>query len=194
MKNFHKYLFLNAFLVPLLVGCQGLPEKPPAPETFVLTGKVAVRDGAEQFTANLLWHQRGDGFDMDLWGPLGQGRIRIVKSDADILLTTADGTVLDQGEPEALMRRALGWSLPIGVLPAWVQGGPLYGAAATEHEYDASGRLTGFRELGWVVALERYQAVPAAGGERYLPTRITAWRESSRVRLVVSGWEIGSAG
>lgn len=174
-------------------GCAGLPGPPETPETFVLTGKVGVRQADESFSANLLWHQIGEGFEIDLWGPLGQGRVKLVKKDGEISLESDRG-VLARGEPEAVMQAHLGWSLPLAVLPAWVQGGPLAGVAATGLEEDAEGRVSGFEQLGWQVALERYQRVPIGvdegAGSRDLPRRITATRDDARVRLVVSEWRL----
>ncbi len=175
---------------PLLIaGCAGLPGMPESPETFVLTGKVGVREARESFSANLLWHQKGEAFDIDLWGPLGQGRVKLVKKGDGIELRSDQG-VLAAGEADAVMREHLGWSLPVDVLPAWVQGTPYAGEPAEAVVRDADGRLTGFSQLGWAVVLERYQAIQDGASARDLPTRITATREGARVRLVVSEWRL----
>ena len=177
------------FLALLLAGCAGLPGMPEAPETFVLSGKVGVREARESFSANLLWHQKGEAFDIDLWGPLGQGRVKLVKKDDGIVLRSDRG-VLAEGEADAVMRAHLGWSLPVDVLPAWVQGGPYAGAPAEGLSRDDEGRLTAFTQLGWAVLLERYQTVQDGEAGRDLPTRITATRDDARVRLVVSEWRL----
>ncbi len=153
----------------------------------MLRGKVAVTESGGHFTANLLWHQRGEGFEMDLWGPLGQGRMRIIREAGEVRLTNADG-VLMAGDPDRVMREQLGWSLPLDVLPAWVQGAPLAGVPVQAEMRDEAGRFVSFSQLGWSVALERYQTV--AEGNRALPTRITASRADARVRLVVSEWRL----
>ncbi|MGE0624590.1 MAG: lipoprotein insertase outer membrane protein LolB [Pseudomonadales bacterium] len=163
------------------------PPLPAAPEVFVLRGKVAVTEAGEHFTANLLWHQRGAGFEMDLWGPLGQGRVRIVRERDEVRIANDQGVVM-AGEPDRVMREQLGWSLPLDVLPAWVQGAPLSGVPAEALVRDEEGRFVSFTQLGWSVALERYESL--AAGARALPTRITAIRADARVRLVVSEWRL----
>lgn len=177
----------------LIAGCAGLPSQPETPETFVLTGKVGVREADESFSANLLWHQMGESFEIDVWGPLGQGRVKLVKKGGEISLESDRG-VLARGEPEAVMRTHLGWSLPLEVLPAWVQGGPLENVTATDLRQDEAGRVVGFEQLGWAVVLERYQRVPVDAGseasERELPRRVTATRGDARVRLVISQWRL----
>jgi len=176
-------------LAPFLASCVGLPEAPEVPETFVLSGKVGVREARESFSANLLWHQKGDAFDIDLWGPLGQGRVKLVKKGDGIQLRSGRG-VLAEGDADQVMREHLGWSLPVDVLPAWVQGEPFLDAPVTDLARDVEGRVTGFRQLGWAVVLERYQPVQHAAGYRDLPTRVTATRDASRVRLVISEWRL----
>jgi outer membrane lipoprotein LolB len=175
----------------LIAGCTGLPSPPQTPETFVLTGKVGVREADESFSANLLWHQMGEAFEIDLWGPLGQGRVKLVKKDGEIRLESDKG-VLAQGEPEAVMRAHLGWSLPLEVLPAWVQGGPVAGVPASNLTQDEAGRVLSFGQLGWDVVLERYLSIPESvdseAPARELPRRVTATREDARVRLVISEW------
>lgn len=171
----------------LCAGCVSRPPLPEVPEVFVLRGKVAITEAGEHFTANLLWHQRGEGFEMDLWGPLGQGRVHIVREAGEVRLTNDQGTLL-AGEPDQVMREALGWSLPLDVLPAWVQGAPLPDVPAEGEVRDAAGQLVSFSQLGWSVALDRYETV--APGTSALPTRITAVRGDARVRLVVSEWRL----
>lgn len=182
-----------AFLCLTVAACTGLPRPPETPQTFVLKGKVGVREGDESFSANLLWHQMGEAFEIDLWGPLGQGRVKLVKQGGEIRLETDKG-VLAQGEPEAVMRANLGWSLPLTVLPAWVQGGPVDDLPVSELTRDQAGRVLGFEQLGWRVELGRYQRVgmQAAAGtaERQLPRRVTAMKDDARVRLVISEWRL----
>jgi outer membrane lipoprotein LolB len=186
----YKFLFLKVFFLLLLTSCVNTPQMPESVETFVLRGKVAVREGEENFTANLLWQQQANGFEMELWGPLGQGRVKIVKKGADIELRNGAGSVLAQGDVQSVMREQLGWSLPIDILPAWVQGHPLADEPVQGLEYDQDGHPSAFEQLGWNVVLDRYESVVAGAESRSLPTRITAERGQARLRLVVSEWRI----
>lgn len=188
----YKFLFLKVFFLLLLTSCVGAPQMPESVETFVLRGKVAVREGQENFTANLLWQQQGSGFEMELWGPLGQGRLNIVKQGADIELRNGAGSLLAEGDVQSVMREQLGWSLPIDILPAWVQGQPMAGEPVLHLKYDPAGHPSAFEQLGWSVVLDRYEAVTAGAESRDLPTRITAERGQSRLRLVVSEWRISA--
>ncbi|MEM8767292.1 MAG: lipoprotein insertase outer membrane protein LolB [Pseudomonadota bacterium] len=155
----------------------------------MLTGKVGIREGTESFSANLLWRQQAEGFRMDLWGPLGQGRVEIVNKGSQIQLRNGQG-LITEGDPDQVMREQLGWTLPLTVLPSWVQGQPLADVQVSAARLDEAGRLAAFEQLGWSVALDRYEAVTGAAGERQLPTRITATRAETRVRVVVADWQL----
>jgi len=190
VTDFYKLLFLNVFFTAIVTGCVSLPPAGDTPGAFALKGKVAVRENGENFSANILWQQTGGGFEIDLWGPLGQGRTQLVKKNAEIQVLNGRGEVLTRGDAEAVMREQIGWALPIEVLPAWVQGRPVASEAADELSYDDSGRVASFRQLDWSVQLERYETLSNTEGTRDLPTRITAWNERTRLRLVISEWEI----
>jgi outer membrane lipoprotein LolB len=190
----YKPLFLNVFFVPVLLlmleGCVSMLPVPTTPDEFSLRGKVAVRDGEERFSASILWLQRGNSFEIDLWGPLGQGRVQLVKNGEQLVLRNGQGETLTEGDAETVMRRHLGWSLPIDVLPAWVQGRTLAEVASEELIYGDKGELMTFRQLDWRVRLDHYRTLEGVAGSRYLPGRITAEKDTARLRLVITEWQI----
>ena len=81
-----------------------------------------------------------------------------------------------------VMRQRLGWSLPLAVLPWWMSGRPAPDGGVTDSEYDAEGRLTAFRQLGWQVGYNSFDAREAASR----PLRITAERPGYRIRVSIS--------
>lgn len=177
----------------MAAGCTTLPREGPAPGGFNLRGKLGVVDGTENFSARFLWRQQATAFDIDLWGPLGQGRVQLSGDERTLELRDGDGSVLSRGEPESVMQRHLGWSLPLSVLPHWVRGQPAPGMPASARQRDEAGRLIRFQQLGWEVDLERYQSLDGAEAEQtapVLPYRITARRDTYRVRLAISEWQI----
>lgn len=188
-----KFLCINVFFLLAGAGCATLPAEGPAQDGFDLRGKLGIVQADESFSARFLWRQQAAAFSIDLWGPLGQGRVQLTGDEHSLELRDSDGSVISSGVPEAVMNRHLGWSLPLSVLPHWVRGRPAPSTAVAGRVEDGSGRLTGFRQLGWQVELERYQRLSdsAAGDEPvYLPHRVTARRGEYRVRLAISEWQI----
>lgn len=181
-------LFL-AFSLVVLAGCTTLPQPREGPSDFVLRGKLAVTQAGENFSARVLWQQHAAHFALDVWGPLGQGRMRLEGTPEHLTLVDGQGAVVTEGPAEAVMIRHLGWSLPLEVLPEWVRGRPAPGLPVARRERDDEGRLVAFEQLRWRVELERY--APVAGAQAAgLPHRVTATRGSHRLRLAVSEWRI----
>ncbi|MYH16221.1 MAG: outer membrane lipoprotein LolB [Gammaproteobacteria bacterium] len=178
-----KLLFLNAIFVALwlLAGCVSVPPISPGTD-FSIKGKIGVVDGGESWSARFVWRQSGERFEIDLWGPLGQGQTRLRGTPDRLEITDADGDVRTSGSPEALMLAELGWSLPLSLLLDWLQGRPSVKAPVAEATSDPEGNLTGFRQLGWQVRFERAKQAPADAP----PRRITAEKPGYRVRVAVS--------
>lgn len=179
-----------AFFALLGAGCASLERPAVAPGGFELRGKLGVTEPQESFSARFLWRQEGSDFAIDLWGPFGQGRVRLVGNARELTLLDGDGSVITQGAHEAVMRSNLGWSLPLGVLPEWIQGRPAPDLPARLQSHDEAGRLTAFSQLDWQVDLARYREAGSQQPIRLLPYRVTAQRGAYRVRLAISEWRI----
>ncbi len=90
-------LACTLLLLCLMVsGCALSRPEPMAPADFRLGGKIAVRGGAEAFSASFDWAQRGETYDVEFWGPLGQGRVRL-RGDATRLTVTDSRGVTSAG-------------------------------------------------------------------------------------------------
>ncbi len=151
---------------------------------FGLRGKLGVVDGGQSYTARFLWRQTDERFGIDLWGPLGQGRVRL-EGDNERITLIKGGEVLAEGKHEEVMRSRLGWTLPLNVLPSWALGEPDSSLLVGAQQYDEEGRLVAFEQLDWRVTYTQFRMI----GERLLPRRITAHRGDYRVRLVISDWD-----
>ena len=178
-----KLLFLNAIFVALwlLAGCVSVPPMSSGTD-FSIKGKIGVVDGGESRSARFVWRQSGERFEIDLWGPLGQGQTRLRGTPDRLEFIDADGDVRTSGSPEALMLAELGWSLPLSLLLDWLQGRPSPQAPVADAKSDPEGSLTRFRQLGWQVRFDRAKKAPADTP----PRRITAEMPGYRVRVVVS--------
>lgn len=189
-----KSLYCIVFFALWLAGCAGVELPPGAPALgpggFEVRGKLGVTESGESFSARFFWRQQGSEFSINLWGPFGQGRVQLVGDASEVTLLDADGSVITRGGHEAVMRRNLGWSLPLAVLPSWVQGHPDAAFPVREESRDASGHLTAFSQLDWRVELTGFQAAAGDGQSRELPHRVTALRGPYRVRLAISEWRI----
>jgi outer membrane lipoprotein LolB len=180
----HNPLILKVILLLIcLAGCASKPVPGAAPLKFEISGKFGIRDGDEGYSARFNWQQSHDGYAIEVWGPLGQGRTRL-EGDEAMMQVLRGREVVAQGEPEMVMAASLGWSVPIHVLPAWIGGEPAADIHFAEVVYDAEGRYAEFVQAGWQVSLTRYQQ-PTAEGALSRPARIVAEKGARKVTVIV---------
>ena len=170
---------LASAAVLALAACATLPEPsaPPAEGAFELHGRVAVRYGSDGASGNIAWRHAADSDDLLITSFLGQGVARIHRSDGEVQLV-ADGKEHRAPDAETLTERVLGWRLPLGGLPDWVQGRPAPGDAAQVRREGE--RIVGFVQDQWNV---EYQAFDGAR-----PTRLRLTRPNLEIRLIVDKW------
>lgn len=178
-------LFLAALLL-LIAGCAGVPLVREAGdargEGFQVQGQLAVVAGRRAFSARFHWRQTGQRYDIAVWGPLGQGRTRLLGDAERVQIIGPEGAAIAAGPAQEVMQAQLGWRLPLAALPHWIQGRPAPAGRAQRREWDAEGRLTAFRQLGWTVRCGRFREAPSGP----LPGLVTAQRPGYRVRVAVS--------
>ncbi len=184
--NVYKLLVLNTFFSVLLAGCVSRPSEPVAAGGFELKGKLAIQQGTDRHSGNFVWRQQREKFAIEVWGPLGQGRVHLRGDDTTLALLDAEGAVVRQGPSEAVMRAELGWHLPIAVMTAWVIGETAPEFPVEAADYDAQDRLESFEQAGWRIEFARFRDQ----GDRWLPGRIDVTRTDTRIRLVIAHWEI----
>jgi len=185
-------------LLLLLAGCRTLPEGAPAgPSTaeqaaialladWHARGRVAVHSATDGFNASFDWRETAGRSELDVRGPLGAGAAHISRSDELIRIDTGSGAPLDIAAPfaslEPELTARLGFPLPVDSLRYWVLGVP---APAEASEPLAAG----FRQGGWEVSFSAFAAVPGAPGP--LPVRLALTRGPTRIRVLVSSWQVG---
>ena len=152
-----------------------------------MRGKIAVRDGDSAFAASFDWVQVRGTFDIELWGPLGQGRFRLHGDRDRLSVTDARGATTVGLGAESFMLETLGWSIPIDALPHWVRGRYDPNDALRAVRRRADGSFAGFEQSGWAVELSRWQE--SALGP--VPGRIVATQRDRRVVVVCKEWSFG---
>ncbi len=152
---------------------------------WALSGRVAVRDPAQSWSASIRWAQHAEGFVLRLSGPLGQGLAELSGDDHAVRLRAASGEEYTAKSAAALLRERVGWTLPVSGLRYWVLGRPDPETAARSLALDDQGRLRGFAQDGWNIRIGEYRdfgglALPVAlefeGAEISASLRIRRWR------------------
>jgi len=150
------------------------------------SGRVAVRSASDGESASLLWRQGPAAYSLRLHGPFGQGAVLIEGKPDSVTLRRADGKVSHAANAQELLRRELGWSLPVSVLRYWILGRPASGFRIDEFRLNAAGLLGRLSQAGWQVRYLGYREVD----QGVLPAKIELRRADVRVRVVLSQWQI----
>ncbi len=149
-----------------------------------LQGRVATGQ-LLGWTGNLSWRERAPKFDVRLAGPLGAGGMRAHGTLHHVVIDTDDGKHFETSDPDALVKKTLGWSFPLQPLSYWAKGLPAPGDYQ-RISVDAKGRLRSLTQDGWTVSYLDY-ATPA-GAPAPLPKRVVLDNGDTRIRLVVDRW------
>ena len=174
---------VSAFaLAALLAGCASAP-RAVLDADFQLRGKLAVRGAERPFSARFSWLQLGPTFDVELWGPFGQGRRRLRGSGDRLEVLDGNGVLLQAGPAEAVLAANLGFSLPLDALRFWIQGRPSPDLPIIGLEPGSSvGRPARLEQGGWVI---RYTAW-AAMADLDRPEKIIVQGRGYELRLALN--------
>ena len=169
-----------------LAGCAWLaPSPPPLPApAFELLGRVAVTFDGRTFSSGVRWQHAADRDELWLMTPAGQALAHIVGEADGATYTGADRSQYKAADIASLIRRALGWELPVMRLAWWVQGEPAAGVVVQSAERDAQGRPAVLVQDDWRIVYV-YESQDAREGRL---RRLDLASESCQIRLVIDRW------
>ncbi len=184
-------LAVGLMLAALLSGCSLSPEKPVADyqlaerqylqqqRQWAFEGRLAVADDKDSVTVSISWRHDERKDDIELVGPLAQGRVKILVNDGQVEIDDGETRNVYHGEPEAVVTEQLGVDMPVSALRYWVLG-----VNAPQPSYVE--QQGGFYQSGWLVRYREMQKVDA----NWLPKKITAEKDKARIKLIVDQWNL----
>jgi len=198
-----------------LVGCASLPEAPegsalPSTEgaldsdaqrldlwlarqrevqklnTWRCEGRAAIlaQNGGGQISFD--WLHTAKDQVLSIKTPLGQNAMQLTVNPGGATLIDHEGQVTQGENGEAMLNEALGWSVPLESLSAWLLGLP----ASREDSYtlDPQGRLLTLDSQGWTIEYKRYSEINGQGMSLNLPSKFELRRSEISLRLVIDRW------
>lgn len=182
------------FAAALVGGCATQTTHRPFPdaavrgavaESFSLRGKMGVRTATAGHSARLVWHQRGESFEIELSGPIGIGRTTLVGNPQNVAISDRDGR-REYDDPSSALLRELGWSPPLEALRYWAVGLPHPDKSYQRLAPAAQPGVARFEQAGWIVEVEQL----ADYGQWRLPRKLTLSQGQTQLRLVASRWQV----
>jgi len=168
-------------------------------DVWELRGRLAVRTKKRGDSMNMYWERDGAGHYINLYGPLGAGRVILTLDEEGAVLRDSKGKTHTDDSAESLLYRAAGWRVPFRPLQYWVLG-----VAAPGSEYQAEvdrwGRLSELEQDGWRIRFEAYhyydgQDMPrkltlnALPGVEHIVDDVEGEGETVQVKAVIRSWE-----
>jgi outer membrane lipoprotein LolB len=186
----HGYYFFIALIFSLLTACTPTGIRPGVDDQrhWQISGKLGIRGPQLAESAHLNWRQCGEMYDMRISGPLGQTVARI-DGNGDRLTVRLEGQEpVTTSEPEQLLQRQLGWSVPLRALRYWVRAEAAPGASA-QIEGPAA-QPTALQQFDWQVRYLAYHQTDTVA----LPAKLTLRNSSGlQATLLINDWLLSDA-
>jgi outer membrane lipoprotein LolB len=172
-------------------GCAFIEEKPV--ETYQMAdrryfkqdrpwqfdGRIALANEKESISASINWIHQLDSDDIELTGPLAQGRLAIKVLTDKVIIEDGDNRQEFQGSAESIFTDQLGVEVPVKALRYWVLG-------ANDPHQAFVDQGDGFRQSGWSVRFKEMQQVNGLK----LPHKIGMEKDLTKIKLIVDEWKI----
>ncbi len=144
-------------------------------------GRIAAANGNKGGNANFVWTQKGDSYQIKLFGPFAAGTVYITGHPTFVELREANGKTTRAQTPEELLKKVAGWQVPLSGLRYWLRGAPSPKIQVSAQQEDNTGRLKQLTQQGWQVNYENYQEA--------LPSKLRLQNGNVKVKMIVTQWK-----
>jgi outer membrane lipoprotein LolB len=203
--------------VLLATGCATVlaPTRPPADDRraawdrhvqamqevdqWVVRGRLAVKTEKRGETVSMFWRRDGDNHDINLYGPMGAGRVILTQDARGATLRDSEDKTYRDDSAEALLYRVMGWRVPFQSMQYWVLGMAAPGGDY-EVKLDRWGRPTRLTQNGWRIKFQEYHyldgrdlprkmVMNALPGTRHIVGGAPGENETIQVKALISRWD-----
>ena len=157
-----------------------------------LTGKLGIRTTGDSGSASVKWVQQLANYQINLSGPLGQKSMIITGTPEKVRLEQTGEPAQEAKTAEALIKRSVGWTLPVAQLAYWVRGVPAPKLRITQLQQNETGLIAQLIQGGWSITYSNYRDQTFNGTILPLPGKVTAEFEDVRLILVIRDWQLGA--
>ena len=182
------------FMGCLLTACVTRPDEHLVPTTvnkideaqaWQLTGRILVKTQNDKSSANLFWLHSSSRDEMKLNTMLG---ISVLSLNVGAKETTLDfgGKTYKDKNPQQLLKRLTGWSIPINHLPFWVTGQFSDDIKVIARTRDGRpSRLQTRDDVPWKIQIQSWQQIDNVE----LPKLIVLERFDLKFKIQINHWQ-----
>jgi outer membrane lipoprotein LolB len=182
---------VGLILALLLLGLSGCATQAPTGEampegSLQRIGRFAVKTeqanrAPEAIQGGFVWRDTVTQLTLDLTNPFGSILARVTVNRNGAALERANGETIQTTTPDSLVDQALGQSLPVQGLRAWLRAQQVPQPGMRVLERDAQGRIVSFEQEGWTARLSNFDAL----GPRLVSLVRAETGRTMSVRLVI---------
>ena len=148
-------------------------------------GRLAASNGKDGGNASFQWEQRGEHYQIKLWGPFGAGAVYLNGGPNRVQAQQANGKTVVAKTPEELLKKIAGWTVPISGMRYWMLGLPSPNSEIRSQHFDNEGMLLNLRQENWNVEYEAYGIYKMAS----LPNKLQLKNGNIKVKILLTSWE-----
>ena len=129
-----------------------------------MMGRLAATVGRDGGSATFIWNKQPDQHKIELFGPLGSGRVFLSQVEGKATIEDKDAKVSGDNLEQVLFE-TIGWLVPFDAINFWVAGKPQPNTLVKNQKYE-NDNLISFEQSGWQVNYNRFErfdelAIPA---------------------------------
>jgi outer membrane lipoprotein LolB len=151
---------------------------------WFIQGAFSLTEHGRTTIAGYEWQQQDQHYTLNIHSNLNLYHAKIIGRPGKVTLRQSRSNIIQADNPEALMQKVFGWSLPIAPLQDWVRGLP---TGSNYHAtYDRYGHLMTLVEKGWRVKFLKYTNMPWGAD---LPNMLIITRPQLALRISIKARE-----
>ena len=154
--------------------------------TWHAKGRIAANNSHDGGSANFDWQNINLKYSIKLSGPLGLGSAKLNGQPDQVTFIDQYGKRHTATNPETLMKKLLGWQVPIQGLNYWIKGILIPNINYSNLTLDELGRLNTVEQSGWTIQYVNYYEATLLS----LPKKITLTNNDLKVKLVIKQWQV----
>lgn len=195
MKKVIFVLLINLSI--LLTGCTNLAQKKESHINYKqrsvylvnqvnwkLQGRIGFSGENQRGSANLIWTQAKDSYNMKIIAPVGSKKVLIKGDNNHINIRSSNGESVNSDNPTKAIYDNLGWLFPIDNLPFWIKGIPNPNQESKWLEPEKN--KYSFSQAKWTVSF----SLSDKENQNSLPELIIIENKESKVKVSVNKWDI----
>lgn len=151
-----------------------------------MDSRIFIQAQKDGFSSSVQWTQQAEDYQLRFSAPFGQGQYLLTGEPDKVSILLPDNTVQTANDPESLMKKTLGFKLPVSGLGYWLRGLPYPDEPQRDIILDSNERLAKLKQAGWEISISKY--IHKDG--YYLPTKLVMENRHIKIKMAIKQWNL----